>query len=300
VLPRDRGYPAAAEHGTNWHLADDSFWRRKGSEHLDQITQHLVPPGVSIVIPVFNEQSNIALLADEIGAAMAGRRWECIWVDDGSRDGTAEELSALRQNDPRHFFLILDRNYGQSAALTVGFRNASMPLIATLDGDGQNPPGELPRLIDLLVGGNYDLVGGYRRKRIKMSRAIASRIANGFRNTVTGDYIRDVGCSLRVMRAGCVAGIPRFNGMHRFLPTLVKLNGYNRHLEVPVDHRPRTGGVSKYGYGNRLWRGIADTIAVRWFKSRSVNPVVRSFALEHSSQSDAQDPGQAAVRKEAI
>ena len=239
-----------------------------------------VPPSldVSLVIPVRDEAENVAELGAEIARALDPQpwRWECVWVDDGSRDGTLPELARLHERDPRHRYVVLDGRYGQSAALAVGFRYARGAILATLDGDGQNDPAEIPRLLRILEQAEADLVNGWRReRRDPWLRRLSSRIANGVRDRATGDRIRDVGCSLRVFRRACVEGLFAFDGMHRFLPTLIRLNGFSRILEVPVSHRPRRHGRTKYGIRNRLWVGLADTWAVRWMIRRAVRPRVR-------------------------
>jgi dolichol-phosphate mannosyltransferase len=247
-------------------------------DQLVDIRAGLVPDGITIVVPVFDEEANIAALAAEIDASMASLQmpWECIWVDDGSTDGTAAILARLCGGGSRHRLLQLNGNQGQSAALAAGFADATMPLVAMMDGDGQNDPMDLRRMLDLLVAEGLDLVGGYRTNRHGVVRAIASRIANSFRNAVTGDDVRDVGCSLRVMRAQYLAGVPVFKGMHRFLPTLLRLNGCRRQRVLPVPQRPRKAGTSKYGIWDRLWVGIADAFAVRWWSKRMVTPDIRS------------------------
>lgn len=242
--------------------------------HLD----HAASLDLSIVIPVRDEAENIPGLAAEIGAALGGTpwRWECLWVDDGSRDGTAEELTRLHERDDRHRFLSLDGRHGQGVALAVGFQHARGAVLATLDGDGQNDPSEIRPLVGLMNESVADLVNGWRRQRQDgFVRTISSRIGNGFRNWVTGDRVRDVGCSLRVFRRECVDGLPVFAGMHRFLPTLIRMNGYDRILEVPVSHRPRRHGRSKYGIRNRLWVALADALAVRWMARRTIRARIR-------------------------
>jgi dolichol-phosphate mannosyltransferase len=237
---------------------------------------------ISVVIPVKNEGENIPALAAGIDAALTplGYDWECLWVDDGSSDDTPRVLARLSDRSPHHVFFQLDRNYGQSAALSVGFQHARGDIIVMLDGDGQNPPDEIPALVTKLLDENLDMVSGYRRRRFRFVRAVSSRIANGFRNAVTGDNIRDVGCSLRAFRAECVHGLFVFRGMHRFLPTLVRMNGYDKIVEVPVEHRQRMGGRSKYGINNRLWVGIMDTFGVRWMQKRKVTPMVRATSRQ--------------------
>ncbi|HEX6791105.1 MAG TPA: glycosyltransferase family 2 protein [Candidatus Krumholzibacteria bacterium] len=235
---------------------------------------------LSIVVPVRDEEESIPRLAQEIEAAISVPAWECVWVDDGSTDGTLRALDALHLRDPRHQYVSLARSSGQSAALYVGFHHATGRVIATLDGDLQNDPAELPRLIRQLERGRVDMVTGVRvDRRDNLTRRISSRIANGFRNAVTGDRIRDVGCSLRAFYRDCIVDVPVFNGMHRFLPTLVRMHGFIV-VEVPVGHRPRRYGRTKYGVHNRLWRGIADCLAVRWMQARAVHPVVKSTTFE--------------------
>lgn len=258
---------------------------------------HSTPAGVSIVVPVFDEAANVVGLADEIDAAMASlpTPWECIWVDDGSTDETGALLAAWCRDRTHHRLLTLASNQGQSAALAAGFAASAMPVVAMMDGDGQNDPADLRRMIDLIVAEDLDVVGGYRTRRHSTVRRITSRIANGFRNAVTGDRVRDVGCSLRVMRRECLRGIPVFKGMHRFLPTLIRLNGYTRQRVIAVTHRPRRGGRSKYGTWNRLWVGIADTLAVRWWSRRMVIPDVRAGSGD-ARRGDGAAPGPEEVR----
>jgi glycosyltransferase involved in cell wall biosynthesis len=234
---------------------------------------------LSIIVPVKDEEENIDILADEINQAMAnlGLSWECVWIDDGSTDTTAARLKRLSENDPRHRYVLLARNFGQSAALSVGFKSATGNLVATLDGDGQNDPADIPRLIEILLQHDVDIVNGVRKKRHdSLIRKISSKIANNFRDWVTGDSVTDVGCSVRVFRSQCVERIPVFKGMHRFFPTLVRLQGFTRIMESPVNHRPRVRGKTKYGIQNRLWVGLADLAAVKWMQIRLVFPEVKT------------------------
>jgi glycosyltransferase involved in cell wall biosynthesis len=184
-------------------------------------------------------------------------------------------LKRFAEDDPRQRWVDLDRNYGQSAAMSAGFGAASGEVFATLDGDGQNDPADLPMLIGRLLEGGVDMVNGVRRKRRdSIIRKISSRVANRFRNWLTHESVTDVGCSIRAFRRECVRGIPVFKGMHRFFPTLVRMQGFAI-TEVSVNHRPRTKGVTKYGIHDRLWVGIWDTMAVRWMLARMVFPKVR-------------------------
>ncbi len=251
---------------------------------------HLSPPSldVSVVIPVHDEEANVMRLAREIASALSATRWswECVWVDDGSRDNTLAVITKLCAVDDHHRFVVMERNYGQSAALSAGLEFSRGALIAMIDGDGQNDPADLPDLIDTLTGENLDLVNSFRaRSRFGPVRRLSSRIANGFRNRMTGENVRDVGCSMRVMRREYLEGIPVFKGMHRFLPTLLRMNGCRRIAEVPVTHRARWAGKSKYGISNRLWVGIADTLAVRWMARRMISPQVRTTSPQTSRSS---------------
>jgi dolichol-phosphate mannosyltransferase len=233
-------------------------------------------PDVSVIVPVLNEAGSIPQLAREIGAALGGGpwAWECVWVDDGSSDGTLEALRALNRGDARHRFASHERNYGQSAALATGFRASRGRILATLDGDLQNDPADLPRLVSALESGDFQMVNGVRANRQdSWLRKISSKVANGFRNRVSGATATDVGCSVRAFYRECADGVPVFRGMHRFLPTLVAMRGF-RVTEIDVNHRPRTHGATSYGVHNRLWVGIADTFGVRWLVSRSVSPRV--------------------------
>jgi dolichol-phosphate mannosyltransferase len=232
---------------------------------------------LSLLIPAKDEGQNIAPLAAEVDAAMASTPypWECLWVDDGSTDETLTEIQRLCRTNPCHQFISFDRNYGQSAAMYAGFRRARGRILVTLDGDGQNDPKDIPFMVRRLIDERADMVNGVRQRRQDSTiRKISSRIANGYRNWLTGEQITDVGCSLRAFRHECVADIPPFKGMHRFLPTLVRIRGFSKILEVPVNHRPRIRGQTKYGIHNRLWVGLADTLAVRWMQHRMVFPQV--------------------------
>jgi len=241
---------------------------------------------LSIIVPVNNEEQNIAKLADEIGTVIrtTSWSWECLWIDDGSTDNTLAELQQLKERDDYHQFVVLPVNYGQSAALSVGFRHARGKILVTLDGDGQNDPKDIPAMIERLLEDDADMVNGWRQKRMdSWVKKISSRIANGFRNWVTNEQVQDVGCSLRVFRHQCADRIPVFKGMHRFLPTLARLGGCSKIVEMPVRHRPREYGLTKYGINDRLWVGLADTLAVKWMKTRMVFPEVKHSSLDEGS-----------------
>lgn len=237
---------------------------------------------LTIIIPVNNEEQNIAQLSNEIESAIQplSYSWECIWVDDGSTDNTPSELRRINKRDSHHQFISLSKNYGQSAALNVGFCHARGKILATLDGDCQNDPNDIPFLINYLLKNNVDMVNGVRQERKDtFLRKVSSRIANSFRNWVTKENVKDVGCSLRVLRHCCVHNIVPFKGMHRFLPTLVRIGGYPRVVEIPVRHRPRRHGRTHYGIHNRLWIGILDTLVVRWMWHRKVSADIKSTSL---------------------
>lgn len=234
------------------------------------------PVELSVVVPVYNEEGAVAALADEVERALAplGPTWECIWVDDGSTDRTAAVL-AERLPGKAHRLLELQRNSGQSAALMAGFRAARGSVIATLDGDGQNNPADLVGMLQRLRVGDVDAVNGVRaRRRDTWVRKVSSRLANAFRNGLTGEKVTDVGCAIRVFRRECTDFLPVFKGMHRFLPTLFRLQGF-KITEIPVSHRPRETGRTKYGINNRLWVGIVDTLAVCWMQRRVAVPRVK-------------------------
>jgi len=225
-----------------------------------------------VVIPVCDERDNLEPLHRELDAALAELRVEFVYVDDGSRDGSAEVLAALAKRDDRVRVLRFARNCGQTAALAAGFRAARGEVVATLDADLQNDPADLPRLLAALE--RADVVNGVRvGRQDSFVRRLSSRIGNGFRNWLTHEDVSDVGCSLRVMRASFLRRAKLYRGMHRFLPTLLRMEGA-RVIELPVRHRPRRHGRSKYGIANRLFVGVADVLAVRWMQSRRLDPAL--------------------------
>jgi glycosyltransferase involved in cell wall biosynthesis len=232
-------------------------------------------PDVSIVVPVYNESGNLSILLDEIAAALAGRAWEVVAVDDGSTDGSFEELMALRARHPSLRIVRFARNAGQTAAFAAGFRAARGAVLVTMDADLQNDPADVPALLDALERSGLEAAVGWRMDRQDTGwKLIQSRIANGVRNRLNRETIRDTGCSLKAFRRAAVADIPWFTGMHRFLPTLVKMRG-GRVVEVGVHHRPRRFGTTKYGMWNRVFRALADALAVRWMQRRALRYEVR-------------------------
>jgi len=227
-------------------------------------------PELSLVIPVYNERENLAPLLFEIAAALRPVRpaYEVLAVDDGSTDGSRDELRRLRGEHPELRLVGFERNAGQTAAFAAGFRAARAPIVVTLDADLQNDPGDIPALVAELERGGATAVVGYRLNRRDTGwKRLQSRIANGVRNRLTAESIRDTGCSLKAFRTEAVRSLPMFNGMHRFLPTLVKMEG-GTVAEVPVHHRARRFGTTKYGMWNRVFRALADAFAVRWMQRR--------------------------------
>ncbi len=226
---------------------------------------------MSIVVPVFNEVGNVAVLHDEVRAALADLdgSWELIFVDDHSTDGTRDVLNDLAEPEIR---VVRHKvNAGQSAAVATGFRHARGAWVATLDGDCQNDPADLPRMLRMAVDQRLDAVTGVRRKRRDTAvKRLSSKIANGFRNWITGDRVTDSGCGIRLVRRACLREVPVFNGMHRFLPTLLRAQGASVG-EMEVHHRERVRGSSKYGVHDRLWRGIRDCFGIRWYIKRAVS-----------------------------
>ncbi len=230
---------------------------------------------LSLVVPVYNERDNLAILHAEITTALAGhgQAFEILFVDDGSTDGSDAEIRRLRVTDPRVRLVALARNSGQSAAMDAGFRRARGPVVVTLDADLQNDPADIPRLLEALEG--WDAVVGRRvRRHDTFARRASSRIANAIRNRLSDENIADTGCSLKAFRREALDRVVLFEGMHRFLPTLLRIEGC-RVREVPVGHRPRVRGASKYRIANRLVPAFADLLAVRWMKRRKLRYEVK-------------------------
>jgi dolichol-phosphate mannosyltransferase len=220
-------------------------------------------PSISVVVPLYNEEGNVAELQRQIEAALATRDYEIVLVDDASTDNTLSNIPG----GERVRVIQFEKNSGQSAAMHAGIHNARGDIIVTLDGDLQNDPADIPAMITMLNQG-WDLVCGYRQKRKDTAfKRLQSRIANAVRSRFVGDGVRDTGCTLKAMRRDCREALLLFNGMHRFIPALIRNMGW-RVTELPVNHRPRVSGVSKYGFGNRAWRATMDMLGVRWLNSR--------------------------------
>ena len=227
---------------------------------------------LSVVVPVCNEAENVEPLAREIDAALSGRPYEMIFVDDGSTDDTAANLLKLKGSLPALRVLRHSFRSGQSAAVASGVRAARAPWVATLDGDGQNDPADIPGLIaarDSSAGRGVQLFMGNRTASRKDTayRRLQSRIANGVRSGLLGDGTPDTGCGIKLFSREVFMDLPRFDHMHRFLPALFQRQGA-RVISVPVSHRQRTRGTSKYGLLNRLWVGIVDIVGVMWLRKR--------------------------------
>ena len=226
---------------------------------------------LAIIVPVYDEEENILPMAREVSDAMKNVAidYELVFVDDASRDSTWQRITELRKSNPRVRGMRHLKNAGQSAALWTGILNTTTPLIATLDGDLQNDPADLPRLIDELK--NADFVCGVRMKRKDTwVRRVSSKVARLARKNALGVDFADTGCAFRVFKRSTLEGLFGFNGLHRFLPVLVHGGGHST-KEIPINHRARVAGVSKYGVFNRLGRGIYDLIAIAWYQRRRVH-----------------------------
>ena len=225
---------------------------------------------MSVVVPVYDEQANLSMLIPKLVKVFdrLGSLYEMIFVDDGSSDGSRKLLKEMASQVPSLRVVGWKQNRGLSTALLAGMREARGRIIVTLDSDLQNDPEDIPRLLEYLD--RYDMATGWRQKREDpWLKRIASRIGNSVRNWLSGERINDSACTLRVFRRECLQDIPIFNGMHRFMSTLVKMRGY-RIIEVPVTHHPRKYGESKYNIRNRMWRSFVDLLAVRWMKGRRI------------------------------
>jgi dolichol-phosphate mannosyltransferase len=226
---------------------------------------------IAVIVPLFNEAANVAPLSEEIRVTLerTGRPWELVLVDDASTDETWANILSQQSRDPRIRGVRHRRNLGQSAAVWTGITQSEAPILCTLDGDLQNDPAELPGMIRMLD--ELDFVSGHRvNRKDTLVRKLSSRIARAARKAVLGYDFADTGCALRAFKRSSLTGVFPFNGLHRFLPIIVAGNG-SRCREIPVNHRPRVAGVSKYGVWNRLGRGILDLFAIAWYQKRRLN-----------------------------
>jgi dolichol-phosphate mannosyltransferase len=227
-------------------------------------------PAVSVIVPLFNEEENISILQSELRAALDGFDYEIVFVDDGSVDCTVERIETA----PNVRLIRFEKNTGQSAAIYAGLQAARGANAVLIDGDLQNDPADIPRLLAEIARG-ADLVCGYRiNRQDTLVKRMTSWIANAVRSRFTKDGVRDTGCTLKAIRRECISALVPFKGMHRFIPALIKGAGY-RLVEIPVNHRPRRFGQSKYGLGNRALRATIDMFGVRWLLSRRLNYKIR-------------------------
>lgn len=233
-----------------------------------------MPVEIAIVVPLYNEAENVRPLVEELARVFGGEKcaWEIVLVDDGSRDGTWDRIGEASQVDARVRGIRHQENRGQSAAVWTGLMGTEAGVLCTLDGDLQNDPSELPRMVAML-GPELDFVCGHRVERQdNWVRKISSRVARWARKAALRYDFADTGCALRAFKRSSLDGVFVFNGLHRFLPILVAGNG-SRCREVPVKHRPRVAGVSKYGVWNRLGRGLFDLVGVAWYQRRRIRSV---------------------------
>lgn len=224
----------------------------------------------SVVVPLKNEQDNVMALIEELEPVMIGLKapWELICIDDGSTDDTLKILENAQKSKSFLRIIVFKRNYGQSSAFDAGFKHARGEFVITLDGDRQNDPADIPKLVAAIK--DCDLVCGYRQKRKDpWQKKIISRFANAIRGKICQDNVQDTGCSLKIYRTQSLKRIKMFHGMHRFLPALFAIEGL-RVKEVPVNHRHRTHGVTKYNFWNRSLNTVADLYAVRWMRKRQL------------------------------
>jgi len=237
------------------------------------MTEMTNSPLVSVVVPLFNEEANMPILQSELRAALGDLDHEIIFVDDGSIDRTVERI----ENAANVRALRFAKNAGQSAAIYAGLQAARGATAVLIDGDLQNDPADIPKLLAEISRG-ADLVCGYRvQRKDTLVKRLTSRVANFVRSRFTKDGVRDTGCTLKAMRRECIGALVPFKGMHRFIPALIKAAGY-RLVEIPVNHRPRRFGRSKYGPGSRALRATIDMFGVRWLLSRRLNYKVQDRA----------------------
>jgi len=239
---------------------------------------------ISIVCPAYNEEECLPRLIPKLDGVLSatGEEYEIVIVDDGSTDGTGRVLRELVPQYPALRTIELAENVGQTAAWVAGFRSARGDVVVTIDADLQNDPEDIPDLLAQL--GEFDVVSGIRQGRQdSWSRKMGSRIGNGVRNWLTGDQVTDVGCSLRAIKKEFLDGLPMVKNMHRFMPTLLKMQGA-RCTQVPVRHHPRTLGVSKYGNWGRLWQSLHDLMGVRWMLTRWIRYEIKWDSAEGSDE----------------
>jgi len=227
---------------------------------------------LSIVVPVFNEENNLEALIRELNSVLEKLDLadEIICVNDGSSDGSLAVLNCLANRYSRLHVISHANNLGESAAEATGFLSAQGEVIITIDADLQHDPKDIPELLKRIDGGDDCVIGVRQVRRDNFIRKLSSGIANWARNLITGDFLTDSGCTFRAIRRSALKELFVFNGMHRFLPTILKAQGYSV-VEINVNHRNRYAGKSKYSIKNRLWRGFVDCIGIRWYRSRVIH-----------------------------
>ena len=229
-----------------------------------------VTPELSVILPVFNEAESLPILWQELSAVLDAN-WtdvEVIFVDDASTDGSGEWLRDLVGNDARARYVRLARHAGLTAALDAGYRRARAPILVTLDSDLQSNPADIPTLVAAL-GGAAAAVGSRVRRSDPLVKRWSSKIANGVRNAITREHVRDSACTIRAIRSECRSALLPYDGLHRFVPTLLRMAGH-RVVEVPIVHRPRRFGASKFGIRRRAVRGFRDLLVIRWMQLRAL------------------------------
>ncbi len=239
-------------------------------------------PEVSLIMPCYNEQENLAPLVQQLKHALESctTSYELIFIDDGSNDMTENCLRNLTQEDKRVRGISHTKNFGQSAALLTGIQHARGEVVISMDADLQNDPADIPAMLELLK--NADAVCGIRQiRQDSRVKKISSRVANWFRQWLLQDEILDAGCCFRAIRRDALQQLPAFRALHRFLPTILKIHGY-RVTQMSVRHHPRIHGYSKYGVGNRLFVGIYDLVGIAWYKSRHI-PTDRHKAVDQTN-----------------
>jgi dolichol-phosphate mannosyltransferase len=225
---------------------------------------------ISVVVPVYNEERNLPILIPKLMEVLnrLSKSYEMIFVDDGSTDRSREILKKEASLHPQIHMLGFRKNCGETAAGAAGLKEARGEVVITIDADLQNDPIDIPRMLEYLK--DYDMVTGWRQKRDdSWVKRITSKIANAIRNRLSGETIQDSGCTFRAYKRECLQNLKLFKGMHRFMPTLVKMEGFQV-IEIPIAHHPREFGVSKYTTWNRMWRAFVDLLAVKWMKNRHV------------------------------
>jgi glycosyltransferase involved in cell wall biosynthesis len=238
---------------------------------MDRLVRENHPIDISVVVPVYNEEENLPVLILQIAEVLRplGKTFEMIFVDDGSKDQSRRILKEMASQYPQIRIIGFKKNCGETAAGAAGIKEAQGGIVITIDADLQNDPEDIPRMLDHL--NEYDMVTGWRQKREdSWVKRITSRIANRIRNSLSGEEIQDSGCTFRAYKRECLREIKLYKGMHRFIPTLVKMEGF-RVIEIPIAHHPRKFGVSKYTTWNRMWRAFIDLLAVKWMKSRHIH-----------------------------